>query len=75
MSTAADRLFDYLLAKAAGEALPLRAQLYRDAAAVLSGDKYAAPLLALAKDCEAIERRAKQLRLDLGDGNNGGPTS
>ena len=68
--TPADRITDYVMEKSEGEAATRRAGLYRDLAALSVDDIRAASMLKIAAELESIERRCRQLRLDL-DGNHG----
>jgi CTP:molybdopterin cytidylyltransferase MocA len=76
--TPAVRIADYVLAKSPAEPTAVRIQLYTDLAALTPDDGRSASLLKLADELREIDRRCRQLRLDLGDdtaGNNGGAMS
>jgi hypothetical protein len=70
---ATQRLIDYVMEKAAVEPAARRARIYRDLSTVVLSDAAAHQLVAAAEDLDAIDRRCRQLRLDLGDEGSGAP--
>jgi hypothetical protein len=63
--TPAQIVCTYVLMKAADEAPSRRGRLYRALAAVVGNEADATSLLALADDCDAIERKHQQLVLNF----------
>ncbi len=63
--TSNEILGEFVLAHACGLELPRRARLYRALAEVIGDEKDAAQFIALANDCDAIERKHQQLVLDF----------
>ncbi|MBM3851601.1 MAG: hypothetical protein FJ399_00435 [Verrucomicrobia bacterium] len=63
--TAATRIAEFVIEKAADEPMMTRAQLYRDLASLVVDENTARALIALSVELEQIERRHEQLVLDF----------
>ena len=64
-------LFNWVVAEAPKQLPTRRAKIYRGLATIIGNECDARELMKRAKECDAVDRNCRQLRLRFGRGNGG----